>query len=276
MAGAVGPRVEPIGSGSGTVVEGSSIVGGRSGDGGSSVATGDLPEPNGTPPRDSARDKGAVIAEEETIEAPVEYRDEDVAFRPAATAATSSSHVPITKYDIAEHLPDEMLVKLLEENPLIGEMVLRAKEERAQVIAASEAAERAEREQKKGEDLLREAEAEERAGAEAQGPRVTAVAEAGAVKRPDYAAETYIPPTPHLFAPSGFAVYAPQRSEYDDEVVLRDPQTHIANTWSEVHQAALKVLLGYPQYLRSRQAAPEVLLGHPLNSRSIRLPSRSC
>ncbi|KAI8550484.1 hypothetical protein RHMOL_Rhmol06G0110400 [Rhododendron molle] len=99
-----------------------------------------------------------------TTEIPVEYREGDVLFRPAAT---SSSHVPITKYDVAEHLPDKALAKLLEDNPMIGEMVLKAKEERAQAIAALEAAERAEREQKEGEDLLRDAEAEERAGAEA-------------------------------------------------------------------------------------------------------------
>ncbi|KAI8530228.1 hypothetical protein RHMOL_Rhmol11G0039800 [Rhododendron molle] len=57
-------------------------------------------------------------------------------------------------------------------------------EERAHAIAASEAAERAEREQKEGEDLLRDAEAEERAEAEAQGPRLTAMAKAGGLKRP--------------------------------------------------------------------------------------------
>ncbi|KAI8542935.1 hypothetical protein RHMOL_Rhmol08G0178500 [Rhododendron molle] len=53
---------------------------------------------------------------------------------------------PITKYDIAEHLPDEALAKLLEDNLIIGKIVLRAKEERARAIAASEAAKRAKRE----------------------------------------------------------------------------------------------------------------------------------
>ncbi|KAI8555266.1 hypothetical protein RHMOL_Rhmol05G0161600 [Rhododendron molle] len=72
---------------------------------------------------------------------------------------------------------------------------------------------------------MRDAEAEERAGAEAQWPRVTAVAEAGAVTCPDFLAEAYIPPTPHLFVPSGFAVYAPRPTEYDAELVLRDPKT---------------------------------------------------
>ncbi|KAI8555058.1 hypothetical protein RHMOL_Rhmol05G0145000 [Rhododendron molle] len=195
----------------------------------------DDPGPNGSPPRDSARGKGAVIAEEEEpTEVLVEYREQDIAFRPAASVTTSSSHVPITKYDIAEHLPDDRLARLLEENTEIGEIVLKAKEERARAIAASEAAERAERERKDGEDHLREMEAEERAAEEAQGPRVTAVAEAANVRRPDYAVETYTPPTPHLFVPSGFSAYTPQRSEYDDEVGLRDRQTHIANTWSEV------------------------------------------
>ncbi|KAI8563793.1 hypothetical protein RHMOL_Rhmol03G0136700 [Rhododendron molle] len=54
------------------------------------------------------------------------------------------------------------------------------------------------------------------------------------MKRPDFSAEAYVPPTPHLFAPSGFAAYVPQRTKYDDEVVLRNPEAHIANTWSEV------------------------------------------
>ncbi|KAI8551022.1 hypothetical protein RHMOL_Rhmol06G0152500 [Rhododendron molle] len=80
---------------------------------------------------------------------------------------------------------------------------------------------------------MREAEAEERTGAEVQWPRVTAVADAGAAGRPDYSSEAYVPPTPHLFAPSGFAAYVPQRTEYDDKMVLKDPEVHIANTWSE-------------------------------------------
>ncbi|KAI8559934.1 hypothetical protein RHMOL_Rhmol04G0215100 [Rhododendron molle] len=86
----------------------------------------------------------------------------DVLFR---LAATSSSHIPITKYDVAEHLPDKALAKLLEDNPMIGEIVLKAKEDRAWGIAAAEAAEWANREQKEREELLRDAEAEERAGA---------------------------------------------------------------------------------------------------------------
>ncbi|KAI8529983.1 hypothetical protein RHMOL_Rhmol11G0018400 [Rhododendron molle] len=52
--------------------------------------------------------------------------------------------------------------------------------------------------------------------------------------RPDYSSETYVPPTAHMFTPSGLAAYVPQRTEYDDEMVLRDPEAHIANTWSEV------------------------------------------
>ncbi|KAI8530401.1 hypothetical protein RHMOL_Rhmol11G0055600 [Rhododendron molle] len=84
-------------------------------------------------------------------------------------------------------------------------------------------------------------EVEERAAEEAQGPRVTAVAEAVAMRRPDYAAETYTSPTPHLLIPSGFSAYTPQRSEYDDETVLRDPQIHIANTWAEAMHAIAQI-----------------------------------
>ncbi|KAI8571325.1 hypothetical protein RHMOL_Rhmol01G0111000 [Rhododendron molle] len=198
--------------------------------------------PSGSPPRDPAKGKSAVIAEEEkpteeeqTTEAPpVEIREEDIAFRPPVTAATSSRHIPITFDDITEHTPDEILARLLEERPDIGEIVLKAKEDRARAIEAAEDAERAERERKDREEPLRDMEAEERAAEEAQGPRVTAVAEAAAVRQPDYAAETYTPPVPHLFVPSGFSAYSPQRSEYDDETVLRDSQIHIANNWAEV------------------------------------------
>ncbi|KAI8542657.1 hypothetical protein RHMOL_Rhmol08G0155200 [Rhododendron molle] len=138
MAGKASSRsVEPVGLGA--VVEGSPIVEGSSVGAGGSGATGDDLGPTGSSPRDPARGKGAAVEEEETIEAPVTYREEDMLFRPAAT---SSSHIPITKYDVAGHLPNEMLAKLLEDNPLIGEIVLKAKEERAWAIAVAEAAER--------------------------------------------------------------------------------------------------------------------------------------
>ncbi|KAI8560438.1 hypothetical protein RHMOL_Rhmol04G0255200 [Rhododendron molle] len=251
LAGAVGSIVES--GGSGTVAEGLSIVGGSSDGGGSSGAVGDVPGPNGSPPRDPARGKSIVIAEEEEepTEVPVvEYREQDVAFRPTASAVTSSRHIPVTKQDIVEHLPDDMLAKLLEENPLIGEMVLKAKEEQAQAITTWEAAEKAERERKDREEPLQEMEAKERAAEEAQGPRVTAVAEAAAMRRPDYVADTYTPPMQHLLIPSGFSAYTPQRSEYDDETVLRDPQIHIANTWAE-EGAAQRDIRGFRGACRS-------------------------
>ncbi|KAI8524694.1 hypothetical protein RHMOL_Rhmol13G0168300 [Rhododendron molle] len=229
-AGAVGSSVEPVGPGN--AVEGMPTVSGSSGGGDGSGAVGDDPGPNGSPPRDPARGKRAVVEGEETTEAPITYREEDMLFQPTAT---SLGHIPITKYDVAEHLPDEVLVKLLEDYPMISEIVLKAKEDRARAIVAAEVEERAEREQKEREELVRDAEAREKATAKAQWPRVTAVVEAGAVKQLDYLAEAYVPPTPHLFAPSGFAAYVPQRTEYDDEMVLRDPEAHIVNTWSELN-----------------------------------------
>ncbi|KAI8559935.1 hypothetical protein RHMOL_Rhmol04G0215200 [Rhododendron molle] len=140
--------------GPGTVAEGPPIVGGSSGDGGSSGAVGDVPGSNGSPPRDPARGKGVVAEEEETTEILVEYREQDVAFRPAETSATSSRHVPVTKQDIAEHLPDDRLARLLEANPEIGEIVLKAKEERAWAIAAWEAAEKVERERERERERI--------------------------------------------------------------------------------------------------------------------------
>ncbi|KAI8547622.1 hypothetical protein RHMOL_Rhmol07G0209700 [Rhododendron molle] len=53
--------------------------------------------------------------------------------------------------DVAEHAPDEILAKLLEDHPIIGEYVLKAKEDRARAIEASEAAVRAERERELGQ-----------------------------------------------------------------------------------------------------------------------------
>ncbi|KAI8571928.1 hypothetical protein RHMOL_Rhmol01G0158800 [Rhododendron molle] len=224
-AGAVGPRVEPLDSS--TVAGGSPVVGGSSGGTEGSGAGGDDTGPSGSPPKDLAKGKGAVTEEEETTEAPFVYQEEDVLFR---SAVTSSSHRPITKHDVAEYFSDEALVRLLEENPAIGIVVLEANEERARVIATSEAVERAERERK---EPLRDMEAEERAGAEAVVPRVTAVEEAGAVTRPDFSAKAYVPPTPHLFVPLGFQAYTPRRTKYDAELLLKDPMTHISNTWTE-------------------------------------------
>ncbi|KAI8549185.1 hypothetical protein RHMOL_Rhmol06G0006600 [Rhododendron molle] len=173
--------------------------------------------------------------EQTTEAATVEIREEDIAFRPPATAATSSRHVPITFDDIAEHTPNEILAKLLEDNPAIGEYVLKAKEDRARAIEAVDAATRAERERAGSEGLAADIEAEEREAEEAQGPRVSAVTEAGALKRPEFSEETYMPPRPHLFVLSGFAGYKPpQQANYDLELVLRDPGVHIANTWAEV------------------------------------------
>ncbi|KAI8554994.1 hypothetical protein RHMOL_Rhmol05G0139300 [Rhododendron molle] len=228
--------------GSGMVAEGPPTVDRGSGGAEGSGAVGDNTEPSQTPPRDSAKGKGAVVEEEHVEEermekeqtaeaATVEIREEDIAFRPPATAATSSRHVPITFDDIAEHTPDEILAKLLEDNPAIGEYVLKAKEDRARAIEAVEAAGRAERERAGSEGLAADIETEE-----AQGPRVSAVTEAGALKRPEFSEETYMPPRPHLFVPSSFVGYKPpQQADYDLELVLRDLGVHIANTWAEVY-----------------------------------------
>ncbi|KAI8555215.1 hypothetical protein RHMOL_Rhmol05G0157600 [Rhododendron molle] len=167
MTGAMGPSIESVGLG--TVARDSPAVDGGLGNAGGSGTDGGDTGPSQTPPRDSANGKRAAIEEVETTAEPVTYQEADVTFRPAATAATSSSHVLITKYDVAEHLPDELLAKLLEENPIIGEMVLKAKEDRARAIEASEAAKQAKRERAGLEGLAANVEAEERAAEEAQG-----------------------------------------------------------------------------------------------------------
>ncbi|KAI8542779.1 hypothetical protein RHMOL_Rhmol08G0166400 [Rhododendron molle] len=244
QAGAVGSHSGPKDSGRGA--RASPVVGGSSDDFSGSGAGEDDTGPSQTPPRDLARGKGAVIEEEHIEEvhiereqttevAPVEIREEDIAFRPPAGAATSSRHVPITYADIAEHAPDEILARVLENHPEIGEYVLKAKEDRARAIEEAEAAARAERERAEPEGLVDDVEAEEKDAEEALGPRVSAVAEAGAMKCPEFSEEIYTLPRPHLFVPSGFAGYKPpQQTDYDQELVLRDPGAHIANTWAEV------------------------------------------
>ncbi|KAI8571882.1 hypothetical protein RHMOL_Rhmol01G0154500 [Rhododendron molle] len=180
QAGAVGPRIDPAGPSS--AVEGSPVVRGSSDVAGSNDTRGDDIGPIESPLRDSAKGKG-VIAEEERVEevrieevqttevAPVEIREEDIAFRPPVTAATSSHHVPITYADIAEHAPDKLLAKLLEDHPIIGEYVLKAKEDRAWAFKAAKAAARAEREAEReragSEGLAADIEAEERDAEEA-------------------------------------------------------------------------------------------------------------
>ncbi|KAI8560040.1 hypothetical protein RHMOL_Rhmol04G0223900 [Rhododendron molle] len=91
--------------------------------------------------------------------------------------------------------------------------------------------------------MVADVEAEEREAEEAQGPRVSAVTEAGAMKRPEFPEETYTPPRPHLFVPSGFAGYKPpQQTNYNVELVLRDPRVHIANTWAEGNPAEVQLV----------------------------------
>ncbi|XP_058211681.1 protein MAIN-LIKE 1-like [Rhododendron vialii] len=60
-----------------------------------------------------------------------------------------------------------------------------------------------------------------------------AVTKAEELTRVLFTAEGYVPPTPHLFVPSGFVAYRPRRTEYDSELILRDPETHISSNWTE-------------------------------------------
>ncbi|KAI8572473.1 hypothetical protein RHMOL_Rhmol01G0201700 [Rhododendron molle] len=210
QVGAVGPRANPEGPSS--MVEGLPVVGGSDEVADSGGAGGDDIGPSGSPPRDPAKGKGVateeeLVKKEQTTEAATVEIRENIAFRPPVTAAISSRHVPITLDDVAEHAPDEILAKLLEDNPVIGEYVLKAKEDRARAIEASKAAARAERERAGPGGLAADVEAEEREVEEAQGPRVSAVTEAGAMTRPEFSEETYTPPRPHLFVLSGFAGY---------------------------------------------------------------------
>ncbi|KAI8555359.1 hypothetical protein RHMOL_Rhmol05G0168700 [Rhododendron molle] len=177
--------------------------------------------------RDSARGKGVVVEEE----VPIEVRMGPVEFNPAEGFLR---HEPVSKGDFAEFVDDAMLAQLLRENLA----VVAAREERQRTIALAQEEERlrdeAKRARVEGEDALREMEAAERARAEAELPRVPAATVAAGLKRGPFSATAYVPLTPHLFVPLGFQAYKPQRPDYDAELVLRDPETHISRTWIEV------------------------------------------
>lgn len=100
-----------------TAVGGSKVIGSGSGGAGASGVGEDYTGLSRSPPRDSAKGKGVVTEEEQALEAPFEYREEDVLFRPTAT---SSGHRPITKHDIAKYLSDEALASFLRTTPPSG------------------------------------------------------------------------------------------------------------------------------------------------------------
>lgn len=89
--------------------------------------------------------------------------------------AQSSRHRPITREDFAEHVSEEMLMRLLEEHPEVGIAILSAREERQREVEAAEVAAGAKRARTEEEEALREMENAERARAEAELPRQTAV-----------------------------------------------------------------------------------------------------
>ncbi|KAI8549169.1 hypothetical protein RHMOL_Rhmol06G0005500 [Rhododendron molle] len=258
--GAMGPGAEPLGTGM-AAGDSEQTRGGSGGDASEDDRCATEPDARATeaepnPAEGLGKGKGAVIEEEHVEEVrieevqsteatPVVIPEEDIAFRPLAGTATSSRHVPITYANIVEHVPDEILARVLENHAEMGEYVLKAKEDRARAIQEAEATARAEREAEREragpEGLAADMEAEERDAEEAQGPRVSAVAEAGALKRPEFSEETYTPPRPHMFVPSGFAGYRPpQQTDYDPELILRDPRVHIANTWAEAEQRDIR------------------------------------
>lgn len=224
---AKGPRVQRLDSRDavvGIVITGEnhgSTSGSGSGGGDSDVWT-------ESPPKDLAKGKGPVVAEEASREVPMEQ----VEFTPAAG---SSGHRPVTRGNFTEFVDEEVLACLLRENPTVVEAVLTAREERQRAV---ELAHEEERLRAKAEELVRETEAAERAQEDTTWTQESAVALAKAraqVERAEFVAETYTPSKPHVFVPSGFYSYVPRREDYDSELVLRDPTEYLSATWAEVY-----------------------------------------
>jgi hypothetical protein len=78
-----------------------------------------------------------------------------------------------------------------------------------------------------GETPVQEAKREEAQGEVLRVSVVEAV-QASLRCRPPFTPETYVPRV-HFFAPSGCSVYEPRLPLYPDELVLRDPETHISS-----------------------------------------------
>lgn len=98
---------------------------------------------------------------------------------------------------------------MLQDNPTVVAAVVAALEERQKAIALAQEEERlrdeVERAWVEGEDILREMETAKRARAEAYNSD-----DGKATERTKFSAEAYVPPTPHLFIPSGLKAYRPR------------------------------------------------------------------
>lgn len=110
-----GSRLRHLDSRSAVVIIGRGLSG--VGGSGSSSGGGDIRAES--PPRDPAKGKGAVVAKEASRATSVEL----VEFRPAAR---SSGHGPITRGDFAEYVGEEVLARLLQENPIVVAAILVA------------------------------------------------------------------------------------------------------------------------------------------------------
>ncbi|KAI8554993.1 hypothetical protein RHMOL_Rhmol05G0139200 [Rhododendron molle] len=180
------------------------------------------------PPRDPARGKDPAVTEEVPRKAPAEPAE----FIPATG---TSRHDPIIKSDLVEFVGDDVLTQLLEENPTVVAAVLAAREARQRQIAL---AEEEERRQQEAEEFSRESEAVERAQEEEAWARESAMELAKSrpqVAHAEFVAETYTPPKPILFVPSGVNSYVARREDYGPKLVLRDPTEHLSVSWAQVY-----------------------------------------
>ncbi|KAI8542702.1 hypothetical protein RHMOL_Rhmol08G0159400 [Rhododendron molle] len=154
--------------------------------------------------------------------------------------AGSSSHEPIMSSALAEFVGHDRLAQLMREAPQMIEVVVKAREDRLAEIARWNEQERLIREQEAAArehgEFEREAEAVEREREEAEWVTEHAVAQAKTLvgkTRAKFTPETYVPPEAHLFIPSGIDFYEPLQDNYDNELVLRDPQHHIFVGWDQ-------------------------------------------
>ncbi|KAI8562214.1 hypothetical protein RHMOL_Rhmol03G0017300 [Rhododendron molle] len=170
----------------------------------------------------------------------------------------SSSHEPIMSSALVEYVGPERLAQLMREAPHVVEVVEKAREERLAEIARWNEEQRLIRE---AEARAQEAEPEQAEVAQEEGlwMNEVAVTLANVIKgeaRRAFVAETYTPPEPHVFIPSGAEGYHPLRRDYNEEDVLRDRDRHLSRGWAQVYP---QLCFNFPSLL---SLAPLYLIMH--------------
>ncbi|KAI8555035.1 hypothetical protein RHMOL_Rhmol05G0143000 [Rhododendron molle] len=110
---------------------------------------------------------------------------------------------------------------------------------------------------REGEVLERETEKAQEEAAWAQESAVALAESRAKDTRPEFVAKMYMPQEPYIFIPFGFDSYMPRQEHYDSELVLRDPEVHMARTWQQRRMASSRGHGGPASSLELYRELPE-------------------